>query len=164
MNLNATLIFEVISFLILVAILAKYAYRPLLKFLDERSGQVKATLEEAEKKKIEAEKKLSLSQKELDWARGQALAIQESAKRQSEELGEKILGEAEKKASSLITQSRKDILQETQQAKINLRTFIAGVSVSIASKILKREINEKDDSRIIEEGIKDLKNLKQDEY
>jgi len=126
--------------------------------------EVKATLEEAEKKKIEAEKKLSLSQKELDWARGQALAIQESAKRQSEELGEKILGEAEKKASSLITRSRKDILQETQQAKINLRTFIAGVSVSIASKILKREINEKDDSRIIEEGIKDLKNLKQDEY
>jgi len=164
MKLNATLIFEVISFLILVAILAKYAYRPLLKFLDERSGQVKATLEEAEKKKIEAEKKLSLSQKELDWARGQALAIQESAKRQSEELGEKILGEAEKKASSLTTQSRKDILEETQQAKINLRTFIAGVSVSIASKILKREINEKDDSRIIEEGIKDLKNLKQDEY
>lgn len=164
MKLNATLIFEVISFLILVAILAKYAYRPLLKFLDERSGQVKATLEEAEKKKIEAEKKLSLSQKELDRARRQALDIQESAKRQSEELGEKILGEAEKKASSLITQSRKDILQETQQAKINLRTFIAGVSVSIASKILKREINEKDDSRIIEEGIKDLKNLKQDEY
>jgi len=164
MKINATLIFEVISFLILVAILAKYAYRPLLKFLDERSGQVKATLEEAEKRKIEAEKKLSLSQKELDRARKQALDIQESAKRQSEELGEKILGEAEKKASSLITQSRKDILQETQQAKVNLRTFIAGVSVSIASKILKREINEKDDTRIIEEGIKDLKNLRKDEY
>ncbi len=164
MKLNATLIFEVISFLILVAILAKYAYRPLLKFLDERSRQIKANLEEAEKREIEAERKLSLSQKELDRARRQALAIQESAKRQSEELGEKILGEAEKKASSLMTQSRKDILQETQQAKINLRTFFAGVSVSIASKILKREINEKDDSRIIEEGIKDLKNLRKDEH
>ncbi len=164
MKLNATLIFEVISFLILVVILAKYTYRPLLKFLDERSGQIKTNLEEAEKKKIEAEGKLSLSQKELERTRRQALAIQESAKRQSEELGEKILGEAEKKASSLITQNRKDILQEIQQAKINLRIFIAGVSVSIASKILKREINEKDDSHIIEEGIKDLKNLRKDEY
>jgi len=127
-------------------------------------GRSKLLWKKGKKKKSKPKKKLSLSQKELDRARRQALDIQESAKRQSEELGEKILGEAEKKASSLTTQSRKDILEETQQAKINLRTFIAGVSVSIASKILKREINEKDDSRIIEEGIKDLKNLKQDEY
>ena len=157
MKLNATLIFEIISFLILVAILGKYAYRPLMKFLDERSGQIKTDIEEAQKNRSEAEKNLALSQKELEQARKQALDIQETAKRQSEESKEKILKEAEEKTSSLMAQSRKDILQESEQAKINLRTFVAKTSVSIASKILKKEINEKDNDRLIREGLEDLK-------
>lgn len=163
MKLNATLIFEVISFLVLVAILGKYAYGPLLKFLDERSRQIKENLEGAEKKQNEAGQNLTLSQKELDEAKKEALVIKEEAKRQSEESREKILKEAEEKASSLVAQSRKDISQEIEQAKTRLRTFIASVSVSIASRILKKELKEKHDSRLIEEGIEDLKNLKKNE-
>jgi F-type H+-transporting ATPase subunit b len=157
MRLNATLIFEVISFLILVVILGKYAYQPLLKFLDERSKSIKENLDEAEKKRSEAERILAQSQKELDEAKKQALTIKEEAKRQSEESREIILREAEETASSIIAQSRKAILKEIEQAKIKLKAFIADTSVTIASKILKREIKEKDHESLLKDSLEGLK-------
>ena len=155
----ATLIFEVVSFLILVAILAKYAYGPLVHFLDERSKQISNNIAEAKKTREDAEKNLEQSTEELNEAKRHALEMKKETKRQTEELRERTLREAEEKASALISQSREDISEEIKQAKAKLKEFVARASVAIASKIIKREIKEEDHKELLEENVENLKKL-----
>lgn len=159
MEFNATLIFEIISFMILVFILGKYAYKPLLQFLDERSRHIEMNIAEAEKNKAKTEENFIQAQKELREAREHAISLKEETKRQSEENKEKILREAQIQAASIMEQSRRDILTEIEHAKNELRASIAKTSVLIASKILQKEIREDDHKQLIEEGINNLKDI-----
>lgn len=161
MTLNATFIFEIVSFLFLVAVLAKYAYRPIVKIMDERSEQIKADMDKAEGAKIEAERNVKDTMKALEEAKREALRIKEENRKQSEESREKLLRDAEKQAIDIIEQSRRDILTEVEHAKAGLQAFIAKTSVSIAGKILQKEIKEKDHANFIKEGIKNLDKMEE---
>lgn len=157
MQLNATLIFEIISFLILLAILTRYVYKPFLKLIDERSLQIRNNLAEAEQKRMESEKNYLKMQQDINEAKREVLFLKEETKRHSEELKEKILKEAEEKAGAILVQNRQDIVREIEHSKAELKLLIAQTSVAIASKILEREIKEDDHEALIQEGIKNLR-------
>ncbi|MFH1856935.1 MAG: F0F1 ATP synthase subunit B [Candidatus Omnitrophota bacterium] len=163
MNINATLLFEVIGFLLLVAVLGKYAYKPLLSFLDERSAEIKKNIEEAEKHRLESEKSYKQAQDDLKEAKKHALFIKEDSQKQADEAREKILREAEERAVSLIEESRKDILSEIEHANAEVKSVIAQSAVAIASKILRKEIKEEEHRALVEEGLKNLSALGKDE-
>jgi F-type H+-transporting ATPase subunit b len=156
MNLNATLIIEVVSFIILWAILAKLFFKPLLKILDQRKEAVRGWLDEAKKDRSDAQEFLSQAKRELSSAKDEAINIKQTSRIESEKLRKKILEEAKRESRNLIEQSKEEIELKIQEAKKELRNDIANISLALTEKILEREINKKDHQHLIEESIKEI--------
>ena len=93
-DLNATLIAQIINFLLLVALLTKFAYKPLMKALADRQAKIADSLNSAEQERAEAAKLRQEYQQQLLDARTQAQAIVEKAMRLAEQSKEEILEEA----------------------------------------------------------------------
>lgn len=156
MNLNLTLVIEIISFLLLLFLLTKLLYKPLLKVLDERSGRVKQWLDEARVNHEQAQTLVSQAKNELEKSKEEALKIKQDTKIESDKMRQCLLEEAKKEAQRLILGTREEVERKIALAKKELREEIADLSIEIATKILGREINENDHKRIIEEGIKQI--------
>ncbi|GHT83026.1 ATP synthase subunit b [Betaproteobacteria bacterium] len=141
MNLNATLIVQLIVFFILALFTMKFVWPPIVKALDERSKKIAAGLAAADKAKSD----LALAEKkvidELRKARESAGDVRVTAERQSSQLIE----EARAEAARIIAQAREAAQSEAgtaiQRAREILRDQVAQLAVAGAEKILRREIN-----------------------
>ncbi len=157
MNLSLlTLIIQIVSFLILVGVLTKVLYRPLLDFLDKRSKKVQDMLEDAKRERKQAEDELKKSEERLKKTKEDILKLKELAELQADEHKQKIIQDAEKEARDIRIRSREDIERQIKEVKEEIKKEIGTLAVSIAEKILDKEIKEEDHKRLIEESIKDL--------
>ncbi|MDR1063179.1 MAG: F0F1 ATP synthase subunit B [Azoarcus sp.] len=143
MNLNATLFFQLVVFLILGGFTMKFVWPPIVKALDERAKKIADGLAAAEKAKSD----LALADKraieELRTAREKAGEIRANAERQASEKAE----DARAEAARIVAQAREAALAEAglaaQQARDALRDQVALLAVAGAEKILRREIDPK---------------------
>ncbi len=157
MNLSLlTLIIQIVSFLILVGVLTKVLYRPLLDFLDKRSKKVQDILDDAKRERKQAEDELKKSEERLKKTKEDILKLKELAELQADEHKQKIIQDAEKEARDIRIRSREDIERQIKEVKEEIKKEIGTLAVSIAEKILDKEIKEEDHKRLIEESIKDL--------
>lgn len=141
MNLNATLLAQIVVFVILWWFTMKFVWPPITKALDDRAKMVAAGLAAADKAKLElagankrVEEQLAQSRNEtaklLSDAEKRGQAIVEEAKRRAEEEGAKIVSAAKAEAD-----------QQSVQAREALREQVATLAVKGAEQILKREVN-----------------------
>ena len=156
MNLNATLIIEVVSFLLLLFILTKLLYRPLLKFMDERQKAVKEMIENARHSQQQAQEYAGQTHKALDMAKEEALKIKEETRSISDSERRKIIEEAKRESRRLIDDARRQLDKERGLMIKELRAEVALISLDIARKILGREIKSQDHQRLIEESITEI--------
>jgi F-type H+-transporting ATPase subunit b len=101
MNFNATLIIQVVSFLILFALLVKFLYRPFLDFMDKRSNKVKKWLDEAYDNREQAEERIKESERHLKEAKDQILKLRKQAEIQADEHRQGILKDAKEEADRI---------------------------------------------------------------
>ena len=155
MNLNATLIAQLVVFFILGWFTMKYVWPPIVKALDERSAKIAEGLAAADKAKADlalAEKK---AVEELRKAREEAAQLRAAADKQIA----KLMEEARAEAARLIAQAREAAEQEARAAveriKDDLREEVARLAVAGADRILRREIDAKAHAEL-------LANLKQE--
>lgn len=156
MNLNATLIIEVISFLILMGLLAKFLYKPLLAFLDRRVQAISNLVEEAKRDREDARGELDRSREELHEAKQKALGIKEKAEQEAQELGKKVTRDAKARADAIIERSKEEIQKETERARLAIKGELAALSIKVAEKILRRQIKGKDRERLIERSVEEM--------
>lgn len=141
MNLNATIIFQMLVFFILGWFTMKFVWPPLTKAIDERRQKIAAGLADAERGKADlaqAQARASLleasakaeNQARLADAEKQATALIEAARR-----------EAEAERARILAQAKQDAEQEIQRAREVLRNSVADLAVKGAEQILKREVN-----------------------
>ncbi len=159
MNLNFTLILQVISFLILMAVLTRLLYRPLLNFLDRRAKSIRENIEEAGRERERAKEHLERSQAALRHAREEALRIKELSGKEASEQRRRALSEASKEADRMSTKAKEDLAREVQRARAELKKEALDISVLMAEKVLGKEIKKKDQARLIEEGIDEIKEI-----
>lgn len=141
MNLNATLIAQLVVFFILAWVTMKFVWPPIVKALDERAKKIADGLAAADKAKAD----LSLAEKkvvdELRKARESAGDVRTSAEKQAA----KFLDDARAEAARIVAQAREAAEAEAgtaaQRAKEALRDQVAHLAVAGAEKILRREIN-----------------------
>lgn len=141
MNLNATLIAQLVVFLALVVFTMKFVWPPIVKALDERANKISEGLAAADKAKTD----LTLADKKatelLRQARESAADVQGSAQRQSAQ----IIDEARTEAARIVAAAREAAEQEAlaaaQHIKEALRDQVASLAVAGAERILRREIN-----------------------
>ena len=150
------LILQIISFLILLWLLAKFLYKPFMKYLDERARDVRKLIETAEEDRKKAEEHLEASKEELRKTRETALKIKESAAHEADREKIKTIDETKKEALEILERTELDLKKEIEKAKESVKKDISSLSLEMAKKILGREIKEKDHKKLIKESLKEL--------
>lgn len=155
-SINGTLIFQFINFFILVAILAKFAYKPLLKVLEERRNKIASDLDAASQARETAAKLQAEYEAQLRNAREEAQAIIDKAVKQ-----------ADKEAQAQLTAIREQIAREKQiaQAEIanereaairEMRNEVVNLSMAVAEKLLKKNLDADINSKLVAACIDQL--------
>ena len=156
MNLNFTLIIQIVSFLALLGLLTRYFYKPFMEYLDKRSQEVKGMMEEAQRNREASQKELGKAQDELKITKEQVLQMKNTVAREADEHRRHTIEDAKKEAVSILARAKLEIQKEADEAKKNLTKDISSLSIDIAKKIIDREIKESDYKKLIEASIKEL--------
>jgi len=149
-------IWTIVTFLVLVAALAKFAWRPLLEALERRQDQIRKSLDDAQKAKQELEKLNVESQRILAAARTEAEQILSSTRSDANRFREELKQKAQVEAAGIVKNAEKQIALETARALQQIRTEAVDISVAIASKLLARNVSKEDNERLIEETFKQI--------
>lgn len=149
-------IWTIATFLILLWLLAKFAWRPLLEALERRQDQIRKSLDDAQKAKQELEKLHVESQRILAAARTDAEQILSSTRSDANRFREELKQKAQVEAAGIVKNAEKQIELETARALQQIRNEAVDISVAIASKLLARNVSKEDNERLIEETFKQI--------
>ncbi len=148
-SINATLIAQILNFLILLAILAKFAYKPLLKVMEERRNRIANDLDSAEKTRLEAESLKAEYTQQLADARQQATEIVEKANKIAQNLHDEMVEQARVEKEEMMASAKERIEQEKQQAMLDIRSEVIALSTMIAGKIVDQKLNSAEDQKLV---------------
>lgn len=145
--------FTLIAFLVLLFILKKVAWGPLMGIMIKREEYIATEIEEAEKSRVESNKLLEEQKELLKQARQEAQEMIDNSKQHGEVQREEIVQLAKQEAERLKESARIEIEQEKEQAIAALREQVVSLSVMIASKVIEKELNEEDQQKLIDEYV-----------
>lgn len=141
MNINATLIIQMIVFLILVGFTMKLVWPPIVKALDERAAKIAEGLSAADKAKSDLAAANQRVEQQLGAAREDAARRLADAERLAQQLVEEAKSRANEEGAKIIAAARAEAEQESVKAREALREQVAVLAVRGAEQILRREVN-----------------------
>ena len=147
-DFNATLIAQVLNFLFLVFILAKFAYKPVINMMEDRKNKIASDLENAEMAKAEAEKLKAEYAAQLAAVRQEAQSIIENARKTAQSVHDKIIAETKEEQEQIVASAKDAILLEKQQALGEVRAQVIKLSLVAAGKILEQKLNSAEDEKL----------------
>ena len=150
-----TALFTLITFLILLALLKKYAWGPLKSIMDEREETINKDIDDAQAAKVNAKKLEEENRDILKKTQEEVQTILDDAKHQAKVQQEQIISDANVKANGLIQSAQAEIQQEKQRAIADINNRVSELSVLIASKVINKEISEQDQKELVEKYIKE---------
>ena len=145
-----SLIAYLLNFTILLIVLTKFAYKPILKILDERSSNIKDSLELADKVREESAQQQAQLDDQLVEARKQGQSIIEDARSAAEKLSDQEREKSKKEAEEFLVKAKNDIEREWDSAMDELRSNFGGLAVSAAEQIIQRSLDENTHKDIID--------------
>lgn len=149
-------IWTILTFLVLVGLLAKFAWRPLLEALERRQAAIAKSLEDAQLAKQELERLQVQSAEMMRQARVEAEAIVSRSRADAEALREELKQRSRAEAAAIVKNAEQQIQLETARAIQQIRHEAVDLSVTIASKILKRQLSKEDNAALIEDTLKQV--------
>lgn len=158
-DINFTYIVQIINFLILMGLMYKFLYNPMLNLLDSRSHQVKNSLDEAIKAKEEATTLYHRCVSEFEKVQAEALLMKEEAKEIGDKEKTRIIEEASKKAEDIMKQTKNEIDLEIKKAREDFKQQIGSLSIAVAEATLKKEIDDELKTKITKQYIEEIKQI-----
>jgi F-type H+-transporting ATPase subunit b len=146
----------VIVFVVLLLVLWKYAWGPLSKALHDREHHIEHTLEEAEKARRESERFLAEHRAQMAAAAEQARAILDEARRAAEATANEIVQKAQSEAEAARIRAEREIGSARDQALIEIWSKTADLAISVAGRVLSRELSPDDQRRLIQVAVSEL--------
>ena len=143
MNINLTLVVQMIVFVVLIWFTMKVVWPMILGPMDEREKRIAAGLAAADKGQNELAQSRDRADAIIREARERATQIVEQAQRQANDLVEQAKGSASSEGARLVAAAKQQIELETSHAREALRREVATIAVSAASKVLEREIDQR---------------------
>ncbi|HHF7344674.1 MULTISPECIES: F0F1 ATP synthase subunit B [Legionella] len=156
MDINLTLIVQMLVFVAFVWFTMKFVWPPLAKAMEERQDKIADGLSSAERGRKELELAQHRVRDELKQAKSQASEIIEKANHRAAQLIEEAKEEAKLEAQKQAKIAHEQLLQEINRAKENLRKQVAQLAVAGAEKILMREIDKQANSALLDNLIKEI--------
>ena len=147
-------IWTILTFLVLLALLTRFAWRPLLKALESRQEMIRKSLDNARQGKEDLERLHQESAQIIRKAHADAEAIVSQSRSDADRLREEMKQKARAEAAGLVRNAERQIQLETERALQQIRHEAVDLSVMIASKIIQRNLSKQDNERLIEEALK----------
>lgn len=146
-------VWTVLIFVLVLVILGKYAWGPILSTLQTRESFIHEALAKAKRDRDEAEARLKQYEERLAGARAEATAIVEEGRRDAEVVKRKIEAAAKVEADKMIDRARREIQIATVTATRELYDLSARLATDMAARVIGRELSAKDHERLIAEAI-----------
>ena len=151
-----TFLAQICNLMIQLFIFKKFLLNPVKNVIAERKAKADSQIADATKLRTEAEAMKAEYEQNLQNARTEANEIVANAQKTATARGEEIVGEARAQAAALKQKAEADIAQERKKAVNEVKDEIGGIAMEIASKVVEREISEKDHKDLIDEFIKNV--------
>ncbi|EGO64060.1 F0F1 ATP synthase subunit B [Acetonema longum] len=155
-SINPTLIAQIINFLLLLLLLAKVAWKPLIQIIDERKAKIAADIDSAEQNRVAAAELKAEYQKHLAEARVEAQAIVEKAIKLADQTKDEILTAARAEHERLLKSAQEQIVRERQQALHEIRNEVVAISIAAAGKIISQNLNSDVNAKLVDDFIAKL--------
>ena len=149
-------IWTILTFLVLLFLLAKFAWGPLLQALESRQDGIRKALDDAQQAKGELERLQQESAQIIARARQDADAIITRSRSDAEGLREELRTKARAEAEGIVRNAERQIQAETARAVQQIRHEAVDLSVAIASKLLQRNLSKEDNERLIDDTLRQL--------
>lgn len=145
-----------VVFLLLMAVLWRFAWGPLSKALHDREHFMEDTLKQAEHTRAESERLLAEHRRMMDQSSQQAQALLDDARRGALAAAEEIRRSAQNEAEATLQRAQKEIASARDQALLEIWNKSANLAVSVAGKVLARELRDEDHRRLVDEAMAEL--------
>jgi len=147
------IIWTLISFIILLLLLWKVAYKPITKALKKREDTIRGSLEEAKKSRESAETLLGDYKKQLAQAREEAQKILSEGKMMGENVKKEIIQKAHEESNQIVKRAQEEIGFQKKKALMDLKERITDLTIMAASKVIEKSLDKKDHEQLLEEYI-----------
>ena len=148
-DINFTIVAQVINFIILLGILAKFAYKPLLKAMEDRRLRIIKDMDTAEHTRLDAEALKKEYSEQLANARKEASGIVEKANKIAQNTHDEMLEQVQQEKEAMMVAAQDKIEQERQKALADVRDEVIELSTKIASKILEQKLDTPEDQALV---------------
>ena len=150
---SSLIFWEIISFAILLFLLAKYAFPGILSNLDERERKIRETIEAAERQRAEAERRMAEYETKMKAAEKAAEGLVEQAKLRAQHLLEENERRLTQEAERIRISTAREIDQERRRALDDVRAYATDLALRVAEKLVERSLTDADHKRLAEETL-----------
>ena len=149
-------VWTILTFLLLLTVLAKFAWKPLLKMLKDREDLIRSSLEDAEKAQTELANLNAEREEIINKARSEAQSILSEGKVAASKLKDETLKAAKDQAKSILTDAEKQIRIEKHKVIEEIKSEVVDLSLSVAKKLIKKNISREDNQTLIDESLENI--------
>jgi len=150
------MIWTVITFIVLLFVLKRVAWKPILTALDKRENDIKESLAQAEKAKDEAKQILEENQANLAKAEEESKKIIEQSRAYAESLKEQLMRESKEQAKKIVDEASSEIQRKKDAAFEELKGQIAEIAVGAAEKIIRESLDAQKSKQVIDKYLNDV--------
>ena len=147
------LIAQIVNFLVLLFVLWKFAYGPIIAMLEKRQKKIEKGLKDAEDAHKKLEESADMQKEIFKYARIEAKDIVEKAHMQAEKSKSEIAVEAKLQSEKIITDAKAQIEQEKQKTIVEIKSEIGGLVAAATEKIVGEKMDSEKDKKLIEESL-----------
>ena len=152
-SLDKSLVIQAINFGLLLFILIKLLYKPLLAKMNERTEAIRSSLEEAKAARAEAERERAEHAAKLQASLAEAQSIRATALKDAAEEQRRLVDAARAEAARLVEAARSEMAQDVRRARQELRQEVADLATSVAERLIRKSLRDEDHRRIVDDAI-----------
>jgi len=155
---GAEILVAIVTFVLLLIILTKFGWKPILNGLQQREATIQKALDDAQKANADALALLEQYQGRMDEAKNEAQAIADQARKEAEHARQRIELDANERAQETLKRSLREIEQAKESALDEILTEVGNIATEAASRIVRRDLTSDDNAKIVDDVVSDFAN------
>lgn len=152
-NIDKSLIIQAVNFAILLFVLHRLLYKPLMATMQERSNAIKKSLDEAQAARAEATRQQEENAARLKAAYAEAAAIHDQARKDAAEEQRRLVEAARAESQRMMESAKAQLDADVRRAREDLRREVSEIAVAVAEKLVRKSLRDEDHRRIVDDAI-----------
>jgi F-type H+-transporting ATPase subunit b len=152
-SLDKSLLIQAFNFLILLVLLTKLLYKPLLAKMDERTKAIQKSLDEAQDARAQAQKERDDFAAKIQAANAEAQRIRAEALKDAADEQRRLVEAARAEAARLVASARQELEQDVRRARQDLRNEVVDLAIAVSERLITKSLNDADHRRIVDDAI-----------